>query len=119
MMNRFLKVNPDDPMPYMDGFGAIVALARLIPMDLTHDVEQYEFTKGKLKIRGLVDSTEDAQEVAKLLEGDECLSEVKITKITQVVNSERARYMLEADVRCPLDRQPEDAKKKPAAGSQP
>lgn len=119
MMDRFLKVNPDDPMPYMDGFGAAVALARLIPMDLTHDVEQFEFTKGKLKIRGLVDSTEDAQEVTKLLDSDECLSEVKVTKITQVVNSESARYMLEADVRCPLDRQPDEPKKKAAAGGQP
>lgn len=118
LMDRFLKVNPEDPMPYMDGFGAAVTLAKVLPMDLTHDVEQFEFTKGKLKIRGLVETTEDAQDVAKFLEEDDCLSEVKITKITQVVNSERARYMLEADVRCPLDKQPEEAKKKTTAGAQ-
>jgi general secretion pathway protein L len=112
MIDRFLKANPDDPMPYMDGFGVAVALSEAVPLEIVHDVEQFEYTKNKLKIRGLVSTTDEAQQVAKGLEEDPCIHDAKITKITQVVNSERARYMLEADIRCPLDRRPEEAKKK-------
>jgi len=117
MIDRFVKANPDDPMPYMDGFGAAVALAEAVPLEIIHDVEQFEYSKGKLKIRGLVSTTDEAQQVAKGLEEDPCIHEAKITKITQVVNSDRARYMLEADIHCPLDRAPTDAKKKASTGA--
>jgi general secretion pathway protein L len=115
MMDRFLGAKPEDPMPYMDGFGAAVALAKAVPGDIVHDVELFDYSKGKLKLRGLVSTTDDAQRVAKALDEDECIQDTKVTKITQVVNSERARYLLEADIRCPFDPQPVEAKKKPGA----
>jgi general secretion pathway protein L len=113
LMDRFLGIKPEDPMPYMDGFGAAVALSKAVPGDIVHDIELFDFSKGKLKLRGLVGSTDDAQRAAKALGEIECIHDPKVTKITQVVNSDRARYLLEADIRCPFDRQPEEAKKKP------
>ncbi len=108
-LSKARKIRPEDPMPYMDGFGAAVALAEVLPEDLTHDVEEFDFDQGrdssksKLKIRGQVESAEDAQKVAQLLNEHRCFEEAKISKITQVVNSEKERYVLEALVSCPED----------------
>lgn len=93
----------EDPMPYMDGFGVAVALSEAVPESVVHDVEELDVQKGKLTLRGIVDSTDDAQTVSKALEEHRCLEGVNITKITQVVNSQRERYQLEATVRCPED----------------
>jgi len=115
LLERARKSKPEDPMPYHDGFSAMVALAETVPGGIKHDVEQFDYTKGKLKIRGLVDKTEEVQRVTKALEEHRCIQNATVTKISQVVNSERERYMLEADVRCPED--PADPKQKAAAAA--
>lgn len=102
-LEKARKNRPEDPMPYTDGFGLAVILSELIPTEIKHDVEEFDFAKQKLKIRGQVDTAEDAQKVAKLLGDHKCVREPKITKITQVVNSSRERYVLEADIECPED----------------
>ena len=114
-LQKARKVRPDDPMPYMDGFGIAVVLAEKLPDDMHHDVEEFEFAKGKLKIRGQVDSADDAQKVAKLLGEHRCVKDAKVTKITQVVNSERERYQLEAEVSCPGEGSDSDSSKKTAS----
>lgn len=115
LLERARKSKPEDPMPYHDGFLAMVALAESVPSGIKHDVEQFDYTKGKLKIRGLVDTTEEVQRVTKALEEHRCIEKATVTKITQVVNSDRDRYMLEADVRCPED--PPDPKQKASTGA--
>jgi general secretion pathway protein L len=102
----------EDPMPYMDGFGVAVALSEAVPSSVVHDVEELDIQKGKITLRGVVNSTEDAQTVAKALEDNRCIEGATVTKITQVVNSQRERYQLEATVRCLED---ESEKKKAAA----
>jgi len=53
-----------------------------------------------------------------LLNDHRCIEDAKITKLTQVVNSEKERYSLEALVTCPED--PSSAKeKKSGTGSKP
>lgn len=109
-LEKARKIRPEDPMPYLDGLGVAVALADVLPPELTHDVEEFDFdqgrdaAKGKLKIRGQVGSAEDAQKVVQVLNEHRCIEEAKITKITQVVNSEKERYALEALVSCPEDK---------------
>ncbi len=105
------KSKPEDPMPYLDGFGVAVALAETIPPGIEHDVELFDYAKGKLMMRGVVSSTEEAQQVAKSLGEHRCIHEPNISKISQVVNSERERYVMEASVRCPEDETDEDKKK--------
>jgi len=120
-LEKARKIRPEDPMPYMDGLGAAVALAEVLPADLVHDTEEFDFdqgrdkAKGKLKIRGQVGSADDAQKVAQLLSDHVCLEEAKITKITQVVNSEKERYALEALVSCPEDKSATSTKKEALA----
>lgn len=102
-LEKARKMKPEDPMPYLDGFGVAVALATTLPEGVVHDVEEFDVAKGKVKIRGLVASASDAQTVAKHFGEHPCIHEPNVTKITQVVNTERERYTLEADVYCPED----------------
>lgn len=123
-LEKARKIRPEDPMRYMDGLGVAVVLAEVLPKELIHDVEEFDFDQGrdaaksKLKIRGQVGSADDAQKVAQLLNDHRCIEDAKITKLTQVVNSEKERYSLEALVTCPED--PSSAKeKKSGTGSKP
>lgn len=117
-LQKARKVRPDDPMPYLDGFGAAVALAEKLPDDMKHDIEEFDFSKGKLKLRGQVDSADDAQKVTKVLGEHRCIRNPKVTKITQVVNSERERYVLEAEIACPEDSSATGKGKKSSGGGQ-
>jgi general secretion pathway protein L len=100
-----------DPMPHMDAFDVIVELSKVIPMSVTHDIEEFDMQRSHVKINGVVGSTADAQLVAGGMKSHRCFSDVKISKITQVVNSDRQKYVLELDVKCPEDG---GKKKKPA-----
>lgn len=111
---RLSKAKPEDPMPYLDGFGAAVAISETLPSDIVHDIEQFEYSKGKLNVRGIVSTTEEAQRVAKALDEHPCIEGSNVSKISQVVNSERARYVMEAKVLCPEDQVEGDKKTKKA-----
>ncbi len=102
------SAKPEDPMPYLDGFGVAVVLSEVIPVDIVHDIEDLEVSKGKVKLRALVSSAEEAQTVVKALGEHRCINEAKVNKISQVVSSrvERKRYLLEATVECPEDTKP-------------
>lgn len=102
-LEKARKSKPEDPMPYLDGFGVAVALATTLPEGLVHDVEEFDVAKGKVKLRGLVASASDAQAVAKHFGEHPCIHEPNVMKITQVVNAERERYTMEAEVYCPED----------------
>ena len=56
-----------------------------------------------MTVRGIVDSVQDAQSVASTLSDDKCLADVKIKSTTQAVGSDRQKYVLEMDLRCPED----------------
>lgn len=105
-----------DPMPHMDAFDVIVELSKIIPLSVTHDIEEFDMQRGHVKINGVVGSTADAQLVAGGMKSHRCFSDVKISKITQVVNSDRQKYVLELDVKCPEDA---GKKKKPKDKSEP
>ena len=98
-----------DPMPTVDAFDIIVELSKVIPMTMTHDIEEFDMQRGKVKMSGVVGSTADAQSIASEIGKHPCVKDAKIGKITQQVGSERQKYVLELDVRCGDD----TAKKKP------
>ncbi len=116
LLEKARKRTAEDPMPYMDGFGVTVALSELIPDTIVHDIEELDFQKGKLRLRGVVNSTDEAQQIAKLIEEHKCFDDAKISKLSQQVNSDREKYVLEANVRCPEDR--EEKKGKSSGGEQ-
>lgn len=99
-----------DPMPHIDGFDVMVELSKAVPETITHDVEELEFNREHLKIRGIVGSAAEAQKIADALKQNKCFVDPKIGKVSQVVNGTRQKYLLETDLRCPEDAAP--AKKK-------
>ncbi len=46
-LEKARKNRPEDPMPYTDGFGLAVILSEVIPSDITHDVEEFDFRQAK------------------------------------------------------------------------
>lgn len=105
-----------DPMPHMDAFDVIVELSKVIPMSVTHDIEELDMQRGHVKINAVVGSTADAQLVAGGMKAHRCFSDVKISKITQVINSDRQKYVLELDVKCPEDSGAKKKKKSETTG---
>jgi general secretion pathway protein L len=113
-----------DPMPHADALDVLVKLSEEIPPDLTHDIEEFDMSRGKVKLNGVVATQADAQKVASLVKDWQCAKELKIGKITQVVNDTKQKYSLEFDVRCPEDDTKKPPKKKkeetaPAEGKAP
>jgi general secretion pathway protein L len=117
-LDRLRKAKPEDPMPYLDGFGVTVAIAETLPTEIVHDIEQFEYSKGKLNMRGIVSTTDEAQRVAKALDEHRCIEGSNVSKISQVVNSDRARYVMEAKVACPEDQVEGDKKPKKAGAGE-
>jgi general secretion pathway protein L len=105
-----------DPMPHLDAFGVIVELSKIIPNSITHDIEEFDMQRGHVKLNGVVGSAADAQLIATEIGKHRCLKDPKVSKVTQVINSDRQKYVLEFDVRCPDDASAKK-KKKPAGGA--
>ncbi|MEZ4225685.1 MAG: pilus assembly protein PilM [Polyangiaceae bacterium] len=103
LLNRAKGLDEGDPMPHMDGYDVIVEISKAIPMSITHDIEDFDFGRGHLKLNGVVGSAQDAQQIATALKEVKCFEDVKIAKVSQVVNSDRQKYVLELEVRCPED----------------
>jgi general secretion pathway protein L len=100
-----------DPMPQMDAFDVMVKISEIIPSTMVHDIEEFDMQRGHVKISGVVGSTADAQTIATEIGTVTCVKDAKIGKITQQVNSERQKYVLEFDVRCVEKKAPTDKDK--------
>jgi general secretion pathway protein L len=103
-----------DPMPRLDAFDVMVELSKAVPPEIVHDVDELDFQREHAVIRGVVGTTAEAQQIADQLGKHECLKDVKISKVTQAVNSSRQKYVLELEVVCPEEAA---AKKKRAPGT--
>jgi general secretion pathway protein L len=102
-----------DPMPHIDGFDVMVELSKAVPSAIVHDVEEMDVSREHLKLRGVVGSASEAQQIADALKQNKCFSDIKITKVSQVVNGTRQKYVLENELACP-----EDAVTKKKSGSE-
>ena len=102
----------DDPMPHADAFDVMVRLSEHIPQSMTHDIEELDVQKGHVVVHGIGSSVADGQSIAaSLSKNEKCFSDVKITRTNQMVGSDRQKYVLEFDIKCPEDIK---EKKKPA-----
>lgn len=93
----------EDPMPHADGFDVMVRLSQAIPTSMKHDIEELDVQKTHVTVRGIVGTVSDAQTIQATLAEDRCLSDVKIKSATQAVGSDRQKYVMEMDLRCPED----------------
>lgn len=94
----------EDPLPYVDAFDVMVQLANAVPEEMDHDVEELDVQRGKVTIHGIVPTIPDAQEVAAGLRKYRCFQDVKIVRTNQVVGDNRQKYLLEAELRCPVEK---------------
>lgn len=103
LLSKAVGLADEDPMPHADAFDVMVRLSQAVPMSMVHDVEELEMQRGHVVVRGVVGSIPDAQSIASSLSDQPCLSDVKIKNTTQQVGSDRQKYVLELDVKCPED----------------
>jgi len=111
LLSKEAALTDEDPMPHADAFDVMVRLSEAVPSTMKHDVDELDFQKGHAVVRGVVGSVGDAQSIASTLSDDKCLSDVKIKSTAQAVGSDRQKYVLEMDVKCPQDAKPVAKKK--------
>jgi general secretion pathway protein L len=110
-----------DPMPHMDAFDVLVAISNAIPNTIVHDIDELDMQREHVKMTGIVGLAAEAQQIASNLKEQRCFQDVRLSKVVQMVNSDRQKYGLEWDVRCPEDESTKTKKKKPeepAGGAQ-
>jgi general secretion pathway protein L len=103
LLSKEVALTDEDPMPHADAFDVMVRLSQAVPTSMVHDVEELEMQRGHVVVRGVVGSIPDAQSIASSLSDQPCLSDVKIKNTTQAVGSDRQKYVMELDVKCPED----------------
>jgi general secretion pathway protein L len=103
LLTKEVALTDEDPMPHADAFDVMIRLSQAVPMSITHDVEELDVQRGRVTVRGIVSSIPDAQSIAATLAEDPCLRDVKIKSTTQAVGSDRQKYVMEFDVKCPED----------------
>jgi general secretion pathway protein L len=112
LLAKEAALNDEDPMPHADAFDIMVRLSDAVPPSMKHDIEELDVQKGHVLVRGVVGSIPDAQSIQSTLAEDRCLSDVKLKSTTQAVGSDRQKYLLELDLKCPEDAKPATKKKK-------
>ncbi len=90
----------EDPQPQMDAFSVLVAVSERIDKDIVHDIEEFDVQGAKVKIVGIVSTFEEAEKIESAFAEHECFRDVKISKRTQVVGSDRKKYSLSFEVDC-------------------
>ncbi len=116
LLRKIRQSEDSDPMPHADAFDVMVELSSAVPSTIVHDVEELDIQAGHVKLTGILGSAAEAQQIASQLQEYRCFSDVRLGKVTQVVNSDRQKYGLEWNVRCPED---ESSKAKKKKGEEP
>lgn len=118
ILDRAGSSQEKDPQPELDAFDIMVEVSKSIPDDIIHDIDEFDVQNDKVKLLGIVSVTDEAERIAGLLGEHRCFKEVKISKISQVVNSNRQKYTLTFDVNCSADKKAA-AKAPPRGARQP
>jgi general secretion pathway protein L len=112
LLDRTATGADEDPLPHADAFDVMVQIAQAVPETMTHDIEELDVQRAHVTVHGIVPTIPDAQQIATQLKSVRCFQDVKITRTNQVVGEERQKYVMEFDVKCPVE-----GKEKPAAGA--
>jgi general secretion pathway protein L len=93
----------EDPLPHADAFDVMVGLSEGIPESMTHDIEDLDVQKGHAVVHGIVGSVTDAQQILETMKSTRCFQDAKITRTDRMVGSDRQKYVMEFDIKCPED----------------
>ncbi len=96
----------ENPMPPADAFDVMVKLAEDIPPATTHDIEELEVDRRHATVHGIVDSIPEGEAIKPALANERCFEGVKLSGFHRQPGSDRQKYVLELDLRCPGDRSP-------------
>jgi type IV pilus assembly PilM-like protein len=113
ILDRAGSAQEKDPQPELDGFDIMVEVSKAIPEDIVHDIDEFDVQGDKVKLFGIVSVTDEAERIHDELGKHPCFKNVTLSKISQVVNSNRQKYTLTFDVACGADQKPA----KPARGA--
>ncbi len=109
----------DDPMPRVDAFDVMVKLSSDISSNTVHDVEDLDVQKQHATIHGIVGTIPEAQSIKTALETETCLQDVNIPHFNQQPGTDRQKYTLEMDLRCPGEGGGNKKKKSSSSSSSP
>ncbi len=104
MVRRVTTDAETDPMPVKDGFDVLLDLSELIPTTISHEIRDFDFQREHIKIHGTVDTTDEVGAIKMALEARECVKDVKVGKITKMINSDRQKYSVEYDLDCSVSK---------------
>lgn len=103
LLSKEVALSDEDPMPHADAFDVMVLLSEAIPTSMTHDVDELDVQRGHVTLRGIVGSIPDAQSISSTLAEDRCLTDVKLKSTTQAIGTDRQKYVIELELKCPED----------------
>jgi general secretion pathway protein L len=103
LLGQQTALSDEDPLPHADAFDVMVKLSEDIPQSMVHDIEELDVQKGHAILHGVVGTIPDAQAIAQSLRSERCFTDVKISRTNQMVGSDRQKYVMEFDVKCPED----------------
>jgi general secretion pathway protein L len=104
LLDRSASQREKDPQPELDALDVLNELSKAIDTDIVHDIDEFDMAGDKVKLQGVVTATDEAEKIAAALGKHRCFKEVKISKITQVVNSKRQKYSMTFDVDCAAEK---------------
>jgi len=107
----------DDPMPRVDAFDVMVKLSEDISQSTIHDVEELDVQKQHATVHGIVGTIPEAQSIKTSLENERCFQEVNISRFNQQPGTDRQKYVLDIDLRCPGDSGGKKPKKSSSSSS--
>ena len=84
-----------DPIPKMDAFDVMVEISERIPPEVVHDIADFDYNRGDVKIAGIVPAISDASLVKSKVAEQLCFKDVNITRTTQLKNQDKQKYTLE------------------------
>jgi general secretion pathway protein L len=117
LLAKETAVSDEDPLPHADAFDVMVRLSQAIPSSMKHDIEELDVQKNHVTVRGVVGTVSDAQTIQATLAEDRCLADVKLKSATQAVGTDRQKYVMEMELRCPEDVKGPPKKKGDASSS--
>jgi len=119
LLDKSALAPDDDPMPHADAFDVMVQLAQAVPENMTHDIEELDVQRGHVTIHGIVPTIPDAQQIRTALAAVRCFQDVKVVRTNQELGSDRQKYALEFDIKCPSEGKEKEKTGPAGAGSAP
>jgi general secretion pathway protein L len=113
----------EELLPRMDAFDVLVELSQRVPKEMVHDIAEFEYNRGQVKVQGIVPTIDDANTVASSVGEHECFKDVNIARTTKLKNEDKQKYTLEFSVRCeaqkPKGKGPKPKAETTAEGDEP